>query len=88
MGFCPDLWEKPHLSARLGSPGKRQRRNDTRGRKIIRRENDVHEAMGKKNNYSSEAGWGYAFSLFCSKVSNISSDNTSVDKNNFSRKVR
>ena len=48
MGFCPDLWEKPHLSARLGSPGKRQRRNDTRGRKIIRRENDVHEAMEKK----------------------------------------
>ena len=42
----------------------------------------------KKNNYSSEAGWGYEFSLLYSKVSNISSDNTSVDKNNFSRKLR
>lgn len=30
------------------NPGKRQRRNDMRGREIIRRENDVHEAMEKK----------------------------------------
>ena len=64
MGFCPDLWEKPHLSARLGSPGKRQRRNDTRGRKIIRRENDVHEAMEKKITTLQKLGGG--MHLVCS----------------------